>query len=128
MSGSNDSSNEEGLPSTQVADGADGLAMNCARWGCKRTDGGEVFCCGPDCGRVIHKGCYEYLYIRSKGLNPPQATMLLAPRSNITGSRPYGVRMEQEVVTMTGLQRESYWTGFSLLVTMQNTEEKIMMV
>ena len=70
MSGSNDSINEEDLPPTQVADGADGLAMKCARRGCKRTDGGEVFCCGPDCGRVIHKGCYEYLYVRTKGLDP----------------------------------------------------------
>ena len=59
---------EEEVNPTQVADGADDLRLNCARRGCKREDGGEVLCAAPDCGRVIHRGCYEYQIIKLPAL------------------------------------------------------------
>ena len=60
---------EEEVNATQVADGADDLRLNCAHRGCKREDGGEVLCAAPDCSKVIHHGCYEYLYVVGKSLN-----------------------------------------------------------
>ena len=62
----NSPDNGNDVPATQVAGGADGLVMKCVRIGRRRTDGGEVFCGGPECGRVIHPGCFDYHISRRK--------------------------------------------------------------